>query len=67
VSEQEERQLMERVYAAPKPKWDALKNRRLQSWGGLVGKNGLVSDGPLPGVSYFAIFKNFNLVARNYH
>lgn len=44
--------MLARVYAAPRPKWETLKNRRLQSWGGLVGKFGLVSDGPLPNVSF---------------
>ncbi|KAL3076378.1 hypothetical protein niasHT_039867 [Heterodera trifolii] len=43
VTEEEERQLLERVYGVPKPKWRELARRRLQNWGGtLVGGGGTV-------------------------
>ncbi|KAI6219979.1 Fe2OG dioxygenase domain-containing protein [Aphelenchoides besseyi] len=48
ITEEEEQRLLARVYAVPKLKWDTLRNRRLQSWGGLVGQHGLISDGDLP-------------------
>ncbi|KAI6207365.1 Fe2OG dioxygenase domain-containing protein [Aphelenchoides besseyi] len=35
ITIEEEQRLLARVYAVPKPKWDTLRNRRLQSWGGL--------------------------------
>ncbi|CAD5218267.1 unnamed protein product [Bursaphelenchus okinawaensis] len=48
ITEEEEQALLSRVYTAPKPKWQYLKDRRLQNWGGIVGKNGLISDGNIP-------------------
>ncbi|CAD5224277.1 unnamed protein product [Bursaphelenchus xylophilus] len=48
ITENEEQMLLNRVYTAPKPKWEYLKDRRLQNWGGLVGKSGLISDGNIP-------------------
>uniref|UniRef100_A0A915CY61 Fe2OG dioxygenase domain-containing protein n=1 Tax=Ditylenchus dipsaci TaxID=166011 RepID=A0A915CY61_9BILA len=48
LSLEEEEYLLEKVNDAPKPKWVHLANRRLQQWGGLVGKRSLISDGPLP-------------------
>lgn len=47
VTEQEEEMLMRNVYAAPKPKWTQLSNRRLQNWGGLPHPKGMIME-PLP-------------------
>jgi hypothetical protein len=48
VSEAEERRLLEHVYAAPKPKWRQLANRRLQNWGGAVMTGGGGEDKQQP-------------------
>uniref|UniRef100_A0A183CF27 Fe2OG dioxygenase domain-containing protein n=1 Tax=Globodera pallida TaxID=36090 RepID=A0A183CF27_GLOPA len=54
VTVEEERQLMERVYGVPKPKWRTLARRRLQNWGGTLagsaetGKQFLLQDEQLP-------------------
>uniref|UniRef100_A0A1I8J221 Fe2OG dioxygenase domain-containing protein n=1 Tax=Macrostomum lignano TaxID=282301 RepID=A0A1I8J221_9PLAT len=47
VTKDEEASLLGRVYAAPKPRWTCLSNRRLQNWGGLPHPKGMVSE-PLP-------------------
>ena len=41
VSNEEEVALLREVYAAPKPKWVSLSNRRLQNWGGALSAKGL--------------------------
>ncbi|KAI9202326.1 alkylated DNA repair protein alkB 6 [Polychytrium aggregatum] len=33
ITVEQEQELLAQVYAAPKPKWTTLKNRRLQNWG----------------------------------
>ncbi|CAG8492127.1 5944_t:CDS:2 [Paraglomus brasilianum] len=47
ISVDEEKLLLDKVYAAPKPKWVTLKNRRLQNWGGIPKDRGMLSE-PLP-------------------
>ncbi|XP_790566.4 alpha-ketoglutarate-dependent dioxygenase alkB homolog 6 [Strongylocentrotus purpuratus] len=45
VTEQEGKYLLNQVYAAPKPKWTHLSNRRLQNWGGLPHPKGMIAEG----------------------
>ncbi|CAH1802973.1 unnamed protein product, partial [Owenia fusiformis] len=47
ITEQEHDYLLQQVYAAPKPKWTQLSNRRLQNWGGLPHEKGMIAE-PLP-------------------
>ncbi|XP_066281726.1 alpha-ketoglutarate-dependent dioxygenase alkB homolog 6-like [Branchiostoma lanceolatum] len=44
ITEEEESYLLAKVYAAPKPKWTRLSNRRLQNWGGLPHPKGMVVE-----------------------
>lgn len=44
ISEDEEALMMRHVYAAPKPKWTFLTNRRLQDYGGVPHKNGMIPE-----------------------
>ncbi|CAC5378474.1 ALKBH6 [Mytilus coruscus] len=44
ITPEEEQRLMNSVYAAPKPKWTQLSNRRLQNWGGLPHPKGMVAE-----------------------
>lgn len=40
LTKDEEQELVDKVYSAPKPKWKCLSNRRLQNWGGLPHPKG---------------------------
>ena len=42
--------MIAQIDSAPTPKWQVLRDRRVQSWGGVVGKFGLIPDGMLPKV-----------------
>ena len=50
LTKDEQEDLWNRVYSAPKPKWKVLKNRRLQNWGGLPDPKG---------ESYFHVLSSF--------
>ncbi|ERS97175.1 uncharacterized protein SPSK_02657 [Sporothrix schenckii 1099-18] len=47
ITEEEERQILQRVEAAPKPKWKQLSHRRLQTWPSDLLHDKLL-DAPLP-------------------
>ena len=53
--------LLWQVENAPKPKWEFLKNRRLQNWGGIVGKKALITDNNIPEVSLNLYKNNYDL------
>ncbi|XP_053405941.1 alpha-ketoglutarate-dependent dioxygenase alkB homolog 6-like [Mercenaria mercenaria] len=44
ITPEEESYLLKQVYAAPKPKWTQLSNRRLQNWGGLPHPKGMIPE-----------------------
>lgn len=44
ISKSKEEALLANVYAAPKPKWTQLTNRRLQNWGGIPHQRGMVAE-----------------------
>ncbi|KAF7547987.1 hypothetical protein G7046_g8832 [Stylonectria norvegica] len=47
ISEEEERLILQKIAAAPKPRWKQLTHRRLQTWPSDLVQNKLL-DGPLP-------------------
>lgn len=55
LSPEEEAALMQRVYAAPAPKWTPLSNRKLQNWGGHPHEKGMLREA-LPQVEFSAYF-----------
>ncbi|KAF5286158.1 hypothetical protein FQR65_LT12916 [Abscondita terminalis] len=44
ITEAEESYLLDKVYSAPKPKWTCLSSRRLQDYGGVPHKNGMIIE-----------------------
>lgn len=60
ISEFEESDLVRRIYQVPKPKWTCLSNRRLQDWGGVPHKNGMIVE-PIPDWLKFFMNKITNL------
>ncbi|KAK9751252.1 2OG-Fe(II) oxygenase superfamily [Popillia japonica] len=47
ITEEEENHILKKVYEAPKPKWTCLKSRRLQDYGGIPRRNGMITE-PIP-------------------
>lgn len=62
ISEEEEKRLIESIYAAPKPKWQQLSRRRLQNWGGLPHPKGMIAES-IPDwlMKYVSLLNNLNL------
>ncbi|KAG7299229.1 hypothetical protein JYU34_017785 [Plutella xylostella] len=44
ITEAEERAILSNIYAAPKPKWTQLSNRKLQNWGGVPHSKGMIAE-----------------------
>lgn len=44
ITEEEEKNIISNVYAAPKPKWTCLSNRKLQNWGGIPHPKGMITE-----------------------
>ena len=44
ISVTQQQELIDNIYAAPKPKWISLSNRRLQNWGGYPHPKGMVPE-----------------------
>lgn len=44
ISAEEEDEIVQKVYSAPKPKWTCLSNRRLQDYGGVPHKRGMIPE-----------------------
>ncbi|XP_004927141.1 alpha-ketoglutarate-dependent dioxygenase alkB homolog 6 [Bombyx mori] len=44
ITEAEEQLILSNIYAAPKPKWTQLSNRRLQNWGGVPHNKGMIAE-----------------------
>ena len=53
ITPEEEAYLLAQVDAAPAPKWQQLRGRRVQDWGGIVGKCGLIPDSGIPQVGQY--------------
>lgn len=44
ISEEDEAYILRKVYEVPKPKWTCLKNRRLQDYGGVPHRKGMITE-----------------------
>lgn len=44
ITPDEEKYILSHIYAAPKPKWTQLSNRRLQNWGGIPHNKGMIAE-----------------------
>ncbi|XP_015599535.1 alpha-ketoglutarate-dependent dioxygenase alkB homolog 6 [Cephus cinctus] len=44
ISEDEEKEIIKKVNAAPLPKWTQLSHRRLQNWGGIPHPKGMIAE-----------------------
>ncbi|KRY91119.1 Alpha-ketoglutarate-dependent dioxygenase alkB -like protein 6 [Trichinella pseudospiralis] len=47
-NDKEEEFYTQQIYSAPAPKWTSLSARRLQNYGGIVGKKGLIQVNDIP-------------------
>ena len=47
LTDTQQQDLIHAIYSAPKPKWTALSDRRLQNWGGYPHTKGMVPE-PMP-------------------
>ncbi|VDK50481.1 unnamed protein product [Anisakis simplex] len=61
ITPEEEQLFLSEIYSAPKPKWQQLLNRRLQNWGGIVGRKSLIPDDNIPEWLNFLINKLMSL------
>ncbi|KFD65464.1 hypothetical protein M514_03858 [Trichuris suis] len=48
LSSAEEKYLWNKVFAAPLPRWTKVNGRRVQNWGGIVGKKALIQVNDIP-------------------
>ncbi|XP_025832653.1 alpha-ketoglutarate-dependent dioxygenase alkB homolog 6 [Agrilus planipennis] len=44
ITPEEEQHILKNVYSVPKPKWTSLSHRRLQDYGGVPHKNGMIVE-----------------------
>ena len=55
ITEEEEKEIIQKVNNAPLPKWTQLSHRRLQNWGGIPHSKGMIAE-EIPKVSLILIF-----------
>ncbi|XP_072932952.1 alpha-ketoglutarate-dependent dioxygenase alkB homolog 6 [Epargyreus clarus] len=66
LSDSEESNILSNIYAAPKPKWTQLSNRRLQNWGGIPHNKGMIADTIPPWLdTYLNRIHGLNLMGGN--
>lgn len=53
ITEEQEDSILQMVKNAPIPKWTQLSNRRLQNWGGIPHKNGMIAEDIPKWLSFF--------------
>ena len=44
ITKEEEKEILQKIYSAPSPKWTQLSNRRLQNWGGIPHPKGMIAE-----------------------
>ncbi|CAG4993321.1 unnamed protein product [Colias eurytheme] len=66
ISEEEEKNIINNIYATPKPKWTQLSNRRLQNWGGIPHNKGMIAETIPPWLDqYLERIHSLNLMGGN--